>query len=737
MLARRLTLLLLAAVALIPAGPANAAVPSTTPDAGAWVPNGSIQTAIRRGGETWLAGDFDWWGPWTGSGAGIDVATGATDSGFPVVGGGEILAMTPDTLGGAYIGGDFTTINGQPHPYLAHINSGGSVDPSFNPAPNSDVRAITLSPDAATLYIGGDFTAVDGQTRKNIAALVPLGDTVKAWSSCVNYSSPPIGQSPRIDAITVSADSGTVYAAGQFDEAGSGASCSTATRENLAVFNASTGVPTALAPDPDGEVLALALNGSTLYAGGKFSSLGVNHLTRGLLGAVSTTTGNATSFDPHPDGYINALKVTGTALYVGGGFTTIGTNAAARTGVAALSFAGAATAFDAHLAADPILGYVNVQALALTTGPARLLVGGALATASGTAELASVDAATGAVDPSMDPRPGGPVEAIAATQSGHAFFGGQFNSVGAIRRSGIAELDASGHPTSFSIGGGRQDAVNMALSPDGSKVYAMGFFNGAFSQVAAAWDTSTGALLPWAPAITGGFVDQFAVSPTGDAVYFGGNFSSIDGSPRSDIGAVTASGTGTLLPWRPDADGEVKSLAVSPDGSVVYAGGAFSHIGPAVTTRPFLAGLSSSTGEATSWAPASDGQVTAITPTTDGAHVYVAGLFSHIGASSVARAGIADLTTATANATPFSGELDDYSASTIAVPADESTIFAGGYFRKAFGYDHWGIAAFNGGNGSDASWSPNLSHFNQVVSVTLADATVVLGGWFYSAGPDA
>ncbi|HET7173561.1 MAG TPA: hypothetical protein VFI30_04715, partial [Nocardioidaceae bacterium] len=63
----------------------------------------------------------------------------------------------------------------------------------------------------------------------------------------------------------------------------------------------------------------------------------------------------------------------------------------------------------------------------------------------------------------------------------------------------------------------------------------------------AAVDTATCALLPWAPS-TGGNVDAIAVS--GSTVYVGGQFSTIDGQARKNLGAVSAS-DGSVTSFNP------------------------------------------------------------------------------------------------------------------------------------------------------------------------------------------
>jgi len=724
----------LLALASLSAAPAWAVV-SNTPDPNAWVPDRYVASVIRAGGTTWVGGGFDFWGPWTGRAAGADVTDGALDTGFPIVSGGYVEAMTPDGNGGAYIGGSFTKVDGQPRTGLAHLNAGGSLDPSFTPAPDGYVESLALAPNSANLYIGGKFTHVDGQAHNGLAAVAPLGDTVRAWSACVGLFSPQIGEVPEVDALTVSSDSSTVYAGGHYDEAGTSANCSSGGQYYLAAFNASTGAPTTWNPKVGGDVNALALSGSTLYVGGAINLVGANQVNRPGLAAISTTTGNAGSFAPSPNSSIAALAVSGTTIYAGGDFSTIGTNAAHRSGLAALSNTGAATAFDAHLAPDPTRGYTYVQTIALTTSPSRVIAGGMFSTASGKPDLVSADPSTGAVDEAFDPRPGGGVHAVSETSPGHVFFGGEFDSVGAVLRPGLVQLDALGHPTAFAASAAGGGVNFMTLSPNHSTIYAAGFFDGSSTPVLRAFSTATGAELPWTPSIGGiGTVNAIAVSPDGQTVYLGGSFTSVDGAPRARLAAVSASGPGDVLAWRPDADAAVNAIAPTSDGSLVYVGGQFSQIGPSVATRHNLAALSSATGDATSWAPEPDGAVAALTLAPDGAHVYVGGQFTHIGTTHSARVGIADVTTATANATPFAAEVDDYGPSNIAVPDDQSAVYAAGFFRKAFNSDRWGIDAFDGATGSELGWFPALSPFNHGTFVAVADATVYLGGGFDAAG---
>ena len=71
---------------------------------------------------------------------------------------------------------------------------------------------------------------------------------------------------------------------------------------------------------------ALALQGSTLYVGGHFSTFGSeNQWERSFIGALDVDTGNATVWNPNAyddgsGGDVKALAVSGRQVYAGGYF---------------------------------------------------------------------------------------------------------------------------------------------------------------------------------------------------------------------------------------------------------------------------------------------------------------------------------------------------------------------------------------------------------------------------------
>src|SRR5262245_40695127 len=118
-------------------------VPETT-----WIPSGAAASGLgtilameRVGNTLYVAGDFTYFGPHTGSGVVLDQDSGAPKRGATVTGG-HVQASLPDGSGGWYIGGDFTAVNEVPRERLAHLLADGSLDPAFSASANGVVWTL-------------------------------------------------------------------------------------------------------------------------------------------------------------------------------------------------------------------------------------------------------------------------------------------------------------------------------------------------------------------------------------------------------------------------------------------------------------------------------------------------------------------------------------------------------------------------------------------------------------------
>ncbi len=152
--------------------------------------------------------------------------------------------------------------------------------------------------------------------------------------------------------------------------------------------------------------------------------------------------------------------------------------------------------------------------------------------------------------------------------NGGVYVGGQFTSVrppgdpkgtGEVGQAYLAEFSSSTGNLVSSFNPTLDGKVTaIAVSPDGSTLYVGGSFthvNGQYHAYLAAFNVATGALInTWKPTATGSVL-ALAVSPDGSEVYIGGNFGKVDGVTRNRVGAVTASGAGTIEPWNPAVNG--------------------------------------------------------------------------------------------------------------------------------------------------------------------------------------
>lgn len=109
-----------------------------------------------------------------------------------------------------YVGGQFTTIDGESRNRLAKLNNTtGEVDATWDPGASSSVVAIDTDDDY--VYVGGYFSSAGGETRNNIARLNKTdGDADANWN-------------PNANSVVrdLKINNGNIYIAGQFTEIGS------------------------------------------------------------------------------------------------------------------------------------------------------------------------------------------------------------------------------------------------------------------------------------------------------------------------------------------------------------------------------------------------------------------------------------------------------------------------------------------------------------------------------------
>lgn len=694
--ARRATTLLLVAGLLLPAA-ARAADPVATATQTFWATNGTVDAIVPSGtGSVFLGGAFDYVGPITGGGAGLHTSTAALTLSKRV--NGTVRAAVSDGFGGIYIGGDFTQVDGLTRQGLAHIQSNNTVS-SWGPAVNGSVLALATN--GVAVWVGGSFTSVGGLPRQNLAQVLTADGSVTTFQADTNaavralgiftstlvvggdYSA--IGGSPRQGLSVVGANSAAVL---------------------HPVANVVKGPP---GSETTGSVRAFAIIGTTIYMGGDFSGI------RDLLGN-RTDRQNLASFDggaltlylwnPGADATVESVATDGSTIWAGGAFTT--TQGVSRKHVAAYTATSStASPLLAGWSADVsrTSGTPAVTAITADTG-GRVYIGGLFShvkhtdgTLAERVNLAAVAASNGGVV-AWEPRAGGQVRTIAPTGSS-VYVGGQFTSVGGFRRDNLAELSLStGQLTSWKPSA---NAPVRDIVVRGGTLYAGGQFttiDGVARSRFAAVSTTTGELASWR-ADADATVHALTVTPSG--VVLGGAFTTVsDGTtvhPRS--GLALLSHAGAVQSWAPAATGgSVFALAPSPYLEDVLVGGSFTSLGGAA--RNGLGSVAAGTGVVRAWAPATNGTVRTVVATTQS--VYAGGTFTSAGGESRQNLVALDPTTGLAR-TAFTANANGTVEDLAVAP---NGVFATGAFTTIAGQSRQGLAKLDGTSGTPTPWAPTF-----------------------------
>jgi hypothetical protein len=258
-----------------------------------------------------------------------------------------------------------------------------------------------------------------------------------------------------------------------------------------------------------------------------------------------------------------------------------------------------------------------------------------------------------------------------------------------------------------------------------------------------AFDLTTGALLPWAPVVSGtpytsstspgpfcqadgsqwlcDSVFRIKASPDGSEIYVGGDFDHISGQYRSRI-AEFDTATGNLnQTFAPVVDSRVRGISVT--SNAVYIGGGFASVNGVARTR--LAAVDPTTGATLPWAPTADGEVfSVLAAPNQGNKVLVGGNFNNVNGAHDRGIMSVDATTG-ASSSPWTVSLPG----TVSVVTDIEPDGAGNAIIGAYNYGD-GATRFEGRSsiniaGGSTNWYDGCYGDTQAV--------VVSNGIVYSA----
>lgn len=556
-----------------------------------------------------------------------------------------------------YAGGWFTNADNSGAAYIARWD-GTNFHPLAGGNPNSIVEVIKVF--GTNVFVGGLFTT-NGSVPANCIA---------RWDASGWHSLGTGITGPSLAAVVaIDYDGTNLYAGGTFTNAGS------VIATNLARWDGTTW--SAMGNPFAGSVLCVKKAGGILYVEGVF--------TNSALGITNFAQWNGSTWSGiNANGSVRDLLWDGTNLYAGGDFTTIGGVAANRIavlssgswlplGVGIEGFGVGAVpgvykmAFDGNgnliaagnfnqaggTGASHVAGWdgANWFALGGTTSHgvthfdgqvqalyydgANLYAGGVFTEAgsnivNGVSEWNGANwSAMGNV--TLGQLPSSAVPHAFVSAGGLLYAGGSFTNIGGVAAGKVAYWDGA----NWNDIGANADGPVRALTYDGTYVWVAGSFTnigGGYSPGVAAYWPGVG----WytAGAVAGGSQTVNAIAFDGTAIYVGGNFTSVNGVSAANIAYLNGNG------WNPMGTGANNTVdALLSANGLVYAGGSFTTANGLTVNR--IAAWNGS-----GWSALGSG-VTGTSTATEvaalaaiGANVYVGGTFTN--ASGIAAGGVAE-----------------------------------------------------------------------------------------------
>jgi uncharacterized delta-60 repeat protein len=354
--------------------------------------------------------------------AGLTVNGVTVDPGFNPASGGAVLSLATQPDGKVVLGGDFSTLGGQPRSRMGRLNPDGTLDAGFNPGANNSVYSLVVQTDGKIL-VGGSFTTLGGQVRPRIGRLNPDGTLDPGFNP---------GASNYVSCLAVQAD-GKILVGGEF------ATLAGRPRSAIGRLNPDGTLDTGFNPGANYFVSSLVVQADgKILVGGYFSILGGqprNHI--GRLNADGTLD---PGFNPGASNYVSCLAVQADGKILVGGFFNM-PDGKSRNYLDRLNPDGTLD-IEFHLEADGGVFALGLQA------DGKILVGGEFTTLGGAMRnrIARLNP-DGTVDLEFNPGASGSVSSLAVETDGKVLVGGSFTTLGGQARSYLGRLNATGPAT--------------------------------------------------------------------------------------------------------------------------------------------------------------------------------------------------------------------------------------------------------------------------------------------------
>ncbi len=473
---------------------------------------------------------------------------------------------------------------------------------------------------------------------------------------------------------------------------------------------------------PGDNILACARSGNTLYVGGNFSKIGP--CTGGGV-PVNASTGAPQARYPRVAGYVDVALPDGSGgWYIAGKFTGVG--GCARTNLAHIRPDGEVDKW----APNP-----NREVRCIARLGQALYVGGDFDSLGGVRRQGLASLPTNSSYPlAWDPQANDHVNALVVV-AGKVFAAGRFTNIGGLARNFVAAMDpVSG---SVSLWDASVDGEILCLAASDTTLLLGGYFSrvgGAAHACVAKVGISIGGLVDWNPVIyrapnswDGGNPNVSALLVDGGRLVIAGAFTSVGGADRQGLAAIDVA-TASVLAWDPRArfsqpvGPSFWSLAKS--ATSIFVAGSFDSIGGRPGSK--VASLDATSASAAAWDPRPNDFIVSLAASES--VVYLGGRFNSLG-DGANRSYLAAIDTQTGRPTSWNPVLDGY---VTALTAYGGTVYVSGYFGSVNGQGRAGLAAVDSSTGALTPWDPAPDGLVNTIAVT--PNRVLLGGRFTHVG---
>ncbi len=551
--------------------------------------------------------------------------------------GAEILAMALQENGKIVIVGNFKSINGLSHNYVARLNANGSIDTAFQnglpstgyalrsvaiqssgkiivggdgpnlarlnadgtkdtsfligSGPNQNVTSVVTQSDDK-IVIAGTFTTFNGITRRGIARLNSDGSLDTSFQNGMSGIISPSGFPAP---VLAQQSDGRTLVGGYFNFVNGVAQSNIARLNSDGSLDASfqsgvTGRSDGYSPPVKSFV---PLDDGKMIIGGAFTSVfGVNRPGVARLNSDGTLDNSFLNWSFGANLRINSTAVQSDGkVLTGGGFVkafNTSINSIARLnsdGTFDQSFQNGTVGINSYGGTAGLVGSMKEQA------DGRILIAGisfqtihgvtrnsfARLNSNGSLDTSFLKGMSGA---------SGNVWTFAEQPDGRIVIGGDFNMVNDVSRNKIARLNTDGSlDTGFlnGLAGANSRVASVKVQSDGKLVIGGFFttFNGATRTAVARLNTDGSLDANFKPNLvdsSGAIVWSLAIQSDGKVV-IGGQFTTIDGIARKNIARLNTDGSldTSFLNGLSGASSWIRSLILQNDGKVVI-GGNFANV---------------------------------------------------------------------------------------------------------------------------------------------------------------